>query len=125
MPEQILLPGLKAIRRRPEAWLFVVILIVGAVFALTARDFLSLPNVIDLLETYSVQAIMAMGLFVVLVSGGIDISFAATASVAQYSAALIATPNRGSSIFAPNTSATRSNRSTACTLVPPVFTRCV
>jgi simple sugar transport system permease protein len=91
MPEQILLPGLKTIRRRPETWLFVVILIVGAVFALTARDFLSLPNVIDLLETYSVQAIMAMGLFVVLVSGGIDISFAATASVAQYSAALIAT----------------------------------
>jgi simple sugar transport system permease protein len=82
---------LKTIRRRPETWLFVVILIVGAVFALTARDFLSLPNVIDLLETYSVQAIMAMGLFVVLVSGGIDISFAATASVAQYSAALIAT----------------------------------
>jgi simple sugar transport system permease protein len=85
------LAGLRGLRRRPEAWLFVVILAVGAVFSLTARDFLSLPNVIDLLETYSVQAIMAMGLFVVLVSGGIDISFAATASVAQYSAALLAT----------------------------------
>ena len=36
------------------------------------------------------QAIIAMGLFVVLVSGGIDISFAATASVAQYCAALLA-----------------------------------
>jgi len=78
------------LRRRPEAWLLAVILVVGAVLSLTTRDFLSLPNIIDLLETYSVQAIMAMGLFVVLVSGGIDISFAATASAAQYSAAILA-----------------------------------
>jgi simple sugar transport system permease protein len=78
------------LRRRPEVWLLAVILVVGAVLGLTARGFLSLPNVIDLLDTYSVQAIMAMGLFVVLVSGGIDISFAATASVAQYSAAILA-----------------------------------
>lgn len=78
------------LRRRPESWLLCVILIVGLVFSLTARDFLSLANIIDLLETYSVQAIMAMGLFVVLVSGGIDISFAATASVAQYCAAQLA-----------------------------------
>jgi simple sugar transport system permease protein len=93
MPERIGGGGLSAVatlRRRPEAWLFAVIIVVGGLFALTARDFLTLPNVIDLLETYSVQAIMAMGLFVVLVSGGIDISFAATASVAQYSAAIMA-----------------------------------
>ena len=83
-------PVLRALRRRPETWLLAVILVVGAIFAAFAPGFLSLPNVIDLLETYSVQAIMAMGLFVVLVSGGIDISFAATASVAQYSAALLA-----------------------------------
>ena len=77
-------------RRRPELWLLLVILIVGTIFSVTARGFLTLPNIIDLLETYSVQAIIAMGLFVVLVSGGIDISFAATASVAQYCAALLA-----------------------------------
>ena len=82
--------SLARLRRRPEFWLFAVIVIVGLVFGTTARGFFTLPNVIDLLETYSVQAIMAMGLFVVLVSGGIDISFAATASVAQYSAALLA-----------------------------------
>jgi len=93
MPERAphMAARLTALRRRPEAWLLAVILIVGALFGLMARDFLSLANIIDLLETYSVQAIMAMGLFVVLVSGGIDISFAATASVAQYSAALLAT----------------------------------
>ncbi|MGE3830188.1 MAG: ABC transporter permease [Parvibaculaceae bacterium] len=88
MPENA--SWLKTLQRRSELWLAAVIIVVGLVFALTARDFLSLPNLIDLLETYSVQSIMAMGLFVVLVSGGIDISFAATASVAQYCAALLA-----------------------------------
>ncbi|MFT3974803.1 MAG: ABC transporter permease [Amaricoccus sp.] len=77
-------------RRRPELWLLLVILVVGAIFSAAAPGFLTLPNIIDLLETYSVQAIVAMGLFVVLVSGGIDISFAATASVAQYCAGLLA-----------------------------------
>lgn len=80
----------KRLRRRPELWLAIVILIVGALFGVSASGFLTLPNIIDLLETYSVQAIMAMGLFVVLVSGGIDISFAATAAVSQYCAALLA-----------------------------------
>ena len=89
MPERAS-PAWARLRRRPELWLLLVILIVGTLFSLAAPGFLSLPNVIDLLETYSVQAIIAMGLFVVLVSGGIDISFAATASVAQYSAALLA-----------------------------------
>lgn len=77
-------------RRRPEFWLGGVILAVSTVLAATAPGFLSLSNVVDLLETYAVQAIMALGLFVVLVSGGIDISFAATASVAQYAAAWLA-----------------------------------
>ena len=81
----------RRMRRRPETWLFIIIVVVGTLFSLTAPGFSTLPNVVDLLETYSVQAIIAMGLFVVLVSGGIDISFAATASVAQYSAALLAT----------------------------------
>lgn len=82
--------ALARLRRRPEAWLFGVIVLAVLFFGSTAPGFLTLPNVIDLLETYSVQAIMAMGLFVVLVSGGIDISFAATASVSQYVAALLA-----------------------------------
>jgi len=93
MPEPQATSGaaMKRLRRRPETWLALVILVAGTVFSVLAPGFLTWPNVIDLVETYSVQAIMAMGLFVVLVSGGIDISFAATASVAQYSAALLAT----------------------------------
>ncbi len=73
-----------------ETWLLLVIVAIGAIMSVLAPGFLSIANIVDLLETYSVQGILAMGLFVVLVAGGIDISFAATASVAQYIAALMA-----------------------------------
>ena len=43
----------------------------------------------NLLNTSSVNLIFAVGLLVVLISGGIDISFAVAASVVQYVAALI------------------------------------
>ena len=51
--------------------------------------FLSAGNLTTLLESYSVMAIMAAGLLVVLISGGIDISFAAIAAVTQYLVATI------------------------------------
>jgi simple sugar transport system permease protein len=73
-----------------EAWLLLVILVMAILLSFIAPGFLAVGNFVDLLETYSVQGIFAMGLFVVLVSGGIDISFAATASVAQYVTALLA-----------------------------------
>ncbi len=73
-----------------EVWLLLVILALGAVLSLLAPGFATPGNAIDLLETYSVTGILALGLFVVLVAGGIDISFAATASVAQYIAAHLA-----------------------------------
>lgn len=81
----------RRLRGSTEAALAVAILILSAVWSLATPHFLTLPNLIDLVESYSVMAILAMGLFVVLVSGGIDISFAATASVAQYLTAYAAT----------------------------------
>lgn len=78
------------LRGSHEAWLLGVVLAMGAVLSLLAPGFLTVANFIDLIETYSVQGILSLGLFVVLVSGGIDISFMATASVAQYLAAYLA-----------------------------------
>jgi simple sugar transport system permease protein len=74
-----------------EGLLFLVILLLGAVLALASPYFLTLQNLVDLVESYSVTAVLALGVFVVLVAGGIDISFAATASVAQYATAHVAT----------------------------------
>lgn len=76
---------------RTEPWLLLVLVLLCAILSVLSPWFLTLPNAVDIIETYSVTAILAMGVFVVLVAGGIDISFAATASVAQYATAVVAT----------------------------------
>lgn len=83
--------GLTAFFGRTETALAAVILIVALVFSLSSPYFLTLSNATDLIEGHSVTTILAAGVFVVLVSGGIDISFAAVASVTQYVAAIVAT----------------------------------
>jgi simple sugar transport system permease protein len=62
----------------------MIVALLVAVFACFSREFLTLSNFVSLLESYSVTAIMAAGLLVVLIAGGIDISFAAIAAVSQY-----------------------------------------
>jgi simple sugar transport system permease protein len=74
-----------------EGLLLLVILLLGALLAALSPYFLTLSNIVDLVESYSVTTVLALGVFVVLVAGGIDISFAATASVAQYLTAWVAT----------------------------------
>jgi simple sugar transport system permease protein len=85
MPE-----ALRRFARSHEFWLLAVIVLLGA--GLTAADssFLTLQNAFDLLTSYAFNGILAAGLLVVLISGGIDISFTATASVAQYVAVWVA-----------------------------------
>ena len=82
--------GFMALLQGPKGYLSIVIVVMAVFFGMLAPQFLSLGNVVDLVEGSSVTAILAVGLFVVLVAGGIDISFAATASVAQYVAAYCA-----------------------------------
>lgn len=76
---------------RSESSLAVVIIVVVLIFSVSSPYFLTLSNTADLIESYSVTTILAAGVFVVLVSGGIDISFAAVASVTQFIAAMAAT----------------------------------
>lgn len=67
-----------------QGWLAWVLLAFILFFSLASDQFLSVQNLLDLAESYAVTGIFALGLFVVLVTGGIDISFAAVASVVQY-----------------------------------------
>ncbi|MFH8132939.1 ABC transporter permease [Pantoea osteomyelitidis] len=74
-------------RLRPhssQGWLSYVLLAFILFFSLASDQFFTLQNLLDLAESYAVTGIFALGLFVVLVTGGIDISFAAVASVVQY-----------------------------------------
>jgi simple sugar transport system permease protein len=70
--------------QKSETYLLLVILAFSAVITCINPSFLTLENLFDLLKSYSFLGIMAVGLLVVLVSGGIDMSFAAVATVAEY-----------------------------------------
>src|SRR3954469_11148106 len=71
-------------RRSHEFWLLMVILVLCTSLGFANAQFLTMQNLFDLLTSYAFVGILALGLLVVLIAGGIDISFAATASVAQY-----------------------------------------
>lgn len=70
--------------RSHEFWLLAVILVLTSCLSLATDSFLTFQNLFDLLTSNAFIGILAAGLLVVLIAGGIDISFTATASVAQY-----------------------------------------
>ncbi len=80
-----------AIAGRTETGLAAAIVIAAIIFSFASPYFLTAPNIVDLMEAHSVTTVLAAGVFVVLVSGGIDISFTATASATQYLAAYLIT----------------------------------
>ena len=70
-----------------EARLSVVLLLMIIGLSVLTDTFLTLGNLTSLLNNNAVNLIWAVGLLVVLIAGGIDISFAVAASVVQYIAA--------------------------------------
>jgi len=76
--------ALARMRRSHEFWLLAVILVLTLALSLATDSFLTFQNLFDLLTSNAFVGILASGLLVVLIAGGIDISFTATASVAQY-----------------------------------------
>ena len=71
-----------------EAKLLVVLALLCALLSLASPQFLTLVNLTSLLNNNAVNLIWAVGLLVVLIAGGIDISFAVGASVVQYLAVM-------------------------------------
>ncbi|MET0942154.1 MAG: ABC transporter permease [Mesorhizobium sp.] len=67
-----------------ELSLLAVIALICVFLSFATDRFFTLGNAFDLLNTSAVNIIFAVGLLVVLVAGGIDISFAVAASVVQY-----------------------------------------
>ena len=75
---------LKRFSKTPEARLLLVNLVLFVVLSAFAEGFFSVQNALNLMTSYAFVGILAAGLVVVLVAGGIDISFTAVASIAQY-----------------------------------------
>ncbi|HIE55747.1 MAG TPA: ABC transporter permease, partial [Chromatiaceae bacterium] len=80
----------KFLRAYPtEARLLGVLLGICLFLSVSTDSFLTLVNFTSLLNNSAVNLIWAVGLLVVLIAGGIDISFAVAASVVQYVAVYV------------------------------------
>ena len=75
--------------KRNEFYLLFIIIGLSIIMSLVNPNFMTLENLFDILRSYSFLGILAVGVLVVLLSGGIDISFTANATVAQYVMAVI------------------------------------
>lgn len=64
--------------------LSVTILILATLLSVFTNDFATIENIYDVVNNYAMLMILACGLFVVLLSGGIDISFPAITIISQY-----------------------------------------
>lgn len=76
--------------RTHEARLLIFVVVFFIFLSVATKNFFTLQNGLDLLTSYAFSGMLAAGLVVVLVAGGLDISFTAVASIAQYLAVMAA-----------------------------------
>lgn len=67
-----------------KLFLGIIIIIISGYLSFVSDDFMTLSNIYDLVNNYAMLTILACGLFIVLISGGIDISFPAMTIISQY-----------------------------------------
>lgn len=70
--------------RRNEPYLLLVLIALGALIEYRSGQFLTANNLVSLASAYIVPGLFTIGAFLVLVSGGIDVSFPALASLSVY-----------------------------------------
>lgn len=73
-----------------ECRLLIVITLMVLLLAFSTPEFASLQNLVDVLGATAFTGILAAGLLVVIITGGIDLSFAAVASITQFVALTVA-----------------------------------
>lgn len=76
-----------------ELYLLVVLIALSFVFYSFNPKFFSLENIFDMLRNNAFLGIMVLGELVVLISGGIDVSLTAIATVAQYTMGVLLVRN--------------------------------
>ena len=75
---------LKKILGCTEFYVFLLLVVVGLLIQARSGQFFTSNNIVDIASAMIVPGIFAVGIFMVLVSGGMDVSFPALASLAAY-----------------------------------------
>lgn len=76
--------NLKRLTKKTECYIGIIIVVFAAVVQLRSGQFLSGNNIVDLLRSLTIPAMFLIGEMMVLVSGGVDCSFPAIASLSMY-----------------------------------------
>ena len=74
----------KAFRAHEFYLLLVIIFLIVLLAIVSGGKFIAIDNLVDMFAGNAALGVMAVGFLVVLISGGIDMSFMAVASIAQY-----------------------------------------
>lgn len=74
----------KKLMKHNEIYIFLIIIVLTFVIQLRSGQFYTSNNIVDLLSAMVVPGLFAIGEFLVILSGGIDVSFPALASLSAY-----------------------------------------
>ena len=74
----------KTFLRSHEFVLLLILIAFSVLVNAVSRSFFTAENLFDILKSSSIMGTMAIGVFVVMLSGGIDLSFPAIATVSMY-----------------------------------------
>ncbi len=86
---------MRRLMQRHETYVFLAVVALTVVVTALNPNFFTMENFLDILKSCSFLGIMAIGVLVVLISGGVDISFTAVATVGQYVMAVVITRYTG------------------------------
>lgn len=93
---------LKKIVRKTEFYIFITLVVLALVIQLRSGQFFTGNNLVDLVRSMIIPAMFAIGAQMVIISGGIDVSFTAIASLAMFATTkLLLNINFGGSIWVP------------------------
>jgi simple sugar transport system permease protein len=80
---------IKKLLRRNETVLIFAIIIFSLVIGSKSPEFFTLANLFDILRSSFVQLLFALGVLIVIISGGIDVSFPIVGIFSGYTAVII------------------------------------
>ena len=70
--------------KKNEFYITVIIIVLACIIQVISGQFFTSNNLVDLLRSMIVPGMMAAGLFMVIVSGNIDVSFPYTAMLCMF-----------------------------------------
>jgi simple sugar transport system permease protein len=85
--------------RNRETLLGITILVLLVVISLLSPSFMTYTNIVNLLKSFTVLGIFSLGVILVIISGGVDVSFTAIAQVVQYAVVYLFLNNMQGNVF--------------------------